>query len=120
MTEIIEKLYNLLKIMLEHNCPVLSGNMKAHIEVKSIEEHEIVLCISAPFYDLKEWKKTGKIVFTGPNVFGETDYAYAVNQRGAFGRHNKSQYWANRSVYETANTIANEIGAELINMLPLA
>lgn len=119
MTNTIERLFNLLNAVLTTNCPVLSGNTKTHIEIKSVSEHEIVLCISAPFYDLKEWKKSGKIVYTGKSYNGVTDYASAVNQFGAFHTFNKSQYWVNRSCYETGKVIASEIGAELINELPL-
>ena len=42
-----------------------------------------------------------------------------VNKFGAFGKHNKSEGWVNRSILDVVNTIANEIGAEVINELGL-
>lgn len=119
---ILMKIANLVMTELSINCPVLSGNMKSHIEITEIGDDEITICISAPFYDLKEWKKSGVINYIGspkkyPNF---TDYAMWVNKMGAFGRHNKSQYWANRAVYNSASTIANEMDAILVNRLPLA
>ncbi len=114
------KLVNLVSMELSVNCPVLSGNMKSNIEITDIKDNEITICISAPFYDLKEWKKTGIIKHTGKTIYEKTDYAMWVNNIGAFGRHNKSQYWCNRSIYNSVNTIANEIGAIVINRLPIA
>lgn len=118
--ELLIKLVNLVSTELSINCPVLSGNMKSNLEITDIKENEITICISAPFYDLKEWKKTGVIKHTGKEVLGKTDYAMWVNKLGAFGRKNKSQYWVNRSVFSSTTTIANEIGAIVINELPLA
>lgn len=116
------RLVNLVSAELSINCPVLSGNMKSNLEIVDIRANEITICISAPFYDLKEWKETGVIKFTGsPKKWPQfTDYAYWVNKSGAFSRHNKSQYWVNRSIYNSATTVANEIGAILVNRLPLA
>lgn len=116
------KLVNLVSTELSVNCPVLSGNMKSNLEIVDIKSNEITICISAPFYDLKEWKKTGVIKHTGsPKKWPQfTDYAMWVNLLGAFGRHNKSQFWVNRSIYNSVTTIANEIGAIVINRLPLA
>ena len=116
------RLVNLVSAELSINCPVLSGNMKSNLEIVDIKSNEITICISAPFYDLKEWKKTGVIKHTGsPKKWPQfTDYAMWVNLLGAFGRHNKSQFWVNRSIYNSVTTIANEIGAIVINRLPLA
>lgn len=114
------KLVNLVSAELSVNCPVLSGNMKSNLEIVDIRSNEITICISAPFYDLKEWKKTGVIKHTGQNINGKTDYAMWVNLLGAFGRHNKSQFWVHRSIYNSVFTIANEIGATVVNRLPLA
>ena len=114
------KLVDLVATTLSINCPVLSGNMKAHIEITEIKQNEITICISAPFYDLKEWRKTGKIIHTGKLIGGKSDYASIVNSLGAFGRKNKSQYWVNRTINESVGAIANELGAIVINELPLA
>lgn len=118
--ELLLKLVNLVSAELSINCPVLSGNMKSNLEITDIRANEITICISAPFYDLKEWRNTGVIKHTGKEILGKTDYAMWVNNLGAFGRRNKSQYWANRSILASVETIANEIGAIVINELPIA
>lgn len=130
MTEIMEKLYNLVNTTLYLNCPVLSRSMKRHIETKEISEHKIVIEIAAPFYDEWLWRKKGIIVYSGQSVklgkgthyfeanYGNiTDYAYWVNAVGAFGTHNKSEHWVNRTLDDSCRVIANEFGATLINKL---
>ena len=109
-SKIIEKTHNLLYTNLLLKSPVLSGSMKMHIQDNG--EREIV--IDAPFYDLKEWNKTGNIVYTGKVYNGVSAYASIVNEMGAFGKHNKSEGWVNRAILEVANVIANEIGAEVV------
>ena len=118
--ELLIKLVNLVATELSINCPVLSGNMKSNLEITDIKQDSITICISAPFYDLKEWKETGVIKHTGKVISGLTDYAMIVNSFGAFGKKNKSQFWANRSIYNSVNTIANEINAIVVNELPIA
>ena len=111
--KIVEKIHTLLLSNLQFNSPVLSGNMKAHI--KENGDREIV--IEAPFYDIKKWRETGAIVLTNKVIYGKTDYAVWVNQLGGFATHNKSQHWVNDTILSVVNTIANEIGAEIINEL---
>ena len=113
------KLVDLVGIMLSVNCPVLSGNMKSNIEIVDIKDNEITICINAPFYDLDKWEKDKVIIHTNKLENGMSDYAYIVNQFGAFYRKNKSQYWVNRSIYSSVNQIANEMGAIVVNRLPL-
>lgn len=113
---------DILSFILESTCPVLSGNMKAHLEITEIGTNSITICVSAPFYDLNEWRKSGAIIYTGspkkwPNM---TDYALWVNDKGAFGKGNKSKHWINRVSYQAANLIANTIGAIVINNLDLS
>lgn len=109
---IIEQAYNLLHSTLLATCPVLSGNMKQHIETGKISEHEMEIIIKAPFYDMKEWNKNHRIVHTKQEIKGYTDYAFWVNKSGAFGTGNKSKGWVNRSCIAMANTLAAELRAE--------
>ena len=109
----------LLAEVLRERSPILSGNMQSHIEVVEVKENEATICIKAPFYDTKEWEKTGNIILTGANYNGITDYAMWVNNNGAFSKGNKSQHWVNRTCKEVAEIIASEIGAEVRNTLPL-
>lgn len=108
MNEILQAFYNLLKPKLEADSPVLSGNMRTSIETTNVSEHQFEIVINAPFYDMKEFNKTGNIVYTGLNWKGTgiTDYAFWVNDIGAFGTHNKSQAWVNRTLLSVAKTIA--------------
>lgn len=115
VSKIEEKIHSLLYSNLKLKSPVLSGNMKAHI--KKNGDREIV--IEAPFYDMKEYRKTGVIIHTGKVIYGKKDYAEWVNELGAFAKHNKSEHWVNRTILDVARVIANEIGAEIINELQL-
>lgn len=115
----VEKLYALVFYNLHCQVPVLSGNMSMFIQTAQAYGSEFVILIEAPFYDRKEWKKTGAIKHTGESKKGYTDYASLVNDYGAFGKHNKSMNWVNRVCVEAATAIANEIGAEVINELEL-
>lgn len=136
MDNTLLKITNLLTSLLETNCPVLSSNMKAHLEVLKAEPNEVVICISAPFYDLKRWRETGAIVYTGLNANGITDYANLVNRFGAFYRgsevpqqiinsygyfksSSKSKAWASKNCITAVNQVANEIGAKVKNELQL-
>lgn len=119
MTTELEKLYTLLNTTLYLDSPVLSGNMKSGIGLKSINDNEVVIAIEAPFYDRKIWEKSGAIVLTGAVVNGKTDYAQSVNDTGGFGTRNKSMHWVNRVCLDVANIIAQEIGAEVINELSI-
>lgn len=119
MTQELEKLYNLINSNLLINCPVLSGNMKNGIQIKSVNDDEVVIVIDAKFYDNEYWKKTKKIFHTGKTINGMDGYAFWVNQSGAFGRHNQSEGWVNRVLLGACDTIANEIGGEVIDELQL-
>ena len=118
----LEKLYNLVDENLYLSCPVMSGNMRQHIDVNTVlaGDEEVNIVISAPFYDLNEWKKTGRIKFTGKTVGDKHDYAYWVNALGAFARGGRDVNWVHRAIYEAVTTFASEIGAEVINELPLS
>ena len=107
--------------------PVLTGNTDIEsIKYVSVDKNEIVLSINAPFTDLNKWVLGGSIpyaniVHTGLTVNGKTDYAMWVNDRGAWGRPNKSQYWANRLCFYSCIDFAKTLGAnvEIINLLKL-
>ena len=118
MDNAVLRITNLLTSLLQTNCPVLSGNMKASMYITEATPTEITICISAPFYDIKEWKKSGSIIYTGAKN-GFTDYASLVNAFGGFMKRNKSQHWANRCCFSAVNQIANEIGASVNNELEL-
>ena len=122
ITYFLEKLYNLVDENLYLSCPVLSGNMRHHIDVNTVlkGDEEVEIVISAPFYDLNEYLKTGKIVFTGDIKNGMHDYAYWVNAVGAFGKGGRNVNWVHRAIYEAVCTFAAEIDAEVVNELPLA
>ena len=119
MNKVVEQIFSLLNDDLYYSSPVLSGNMRAHIKIGNITPEYKELIIEAPFYDMDKWKKEGVIELTGESKNGYTDYAYWVNKSGAFGRHNRSEHWVNRCIYDSVMTIANEIGAQVINELPL-
>jgi hypothetical protein len=114
-----EKLYNSVLYSLHTRVPILSGNMAMFINTVESYGNEFVISIEAPFYDRKEWKKTGAIKHTGETRNGKTDYAQWVNDSGAFGTHNKSMHWVNRVCVEAATVLASEIGATVINELEL-
>ncbi len=119
MTKELEKLYTLVNSSLLLHCPYLSGNMLNSIALSYIHEDSIRLRINAKFYDVNKFNKDGIIEFTGKNYNGITNYAMWVNEFGGFFSHNNSMYWVNRAVYNAVQTIANEIGATVINELPL-
>lgn len=119
MSNELQQLFNLLKANLYAQAPVLSGNLKNGIKVVNVEDNEITIEIEAKFYDTNEFRKTGKINYTGKNYGGITDYAMWLNNLGAFGTGNKSKNWTNRVCYETCDGIAKQIQAEIINELPL-
>lgn len=121
MTALLEKLYSLLNEDLYLSCPVLSGNMRNHIDLNTVQpgDKEITIVISAPFYDMKEFKKSGQVKYTNKVVDGRTDYAQWVNDLGPFGRPGRSQHWVNRTCYDVASAIANEVGGVVINELDL-
>ena len=110
---IMEDLYILLQNALKVNCPILSGNMKSGIRVKSMNENEIVLEIEAKFYDVAEYERSRKIVYTGENKNGITDYAEMVNREGAFGTHNKSENWVDDTCLDVCNVIARKYGGDI-------
>ena len=114
---VLERFESLLLTTLSLNCPVLSGNMKQHISSLVATEHERRVLISAPFYDMGQWKEKKSIAHTGKNINGFTDYAFWVNESGGFGRHNASEGWVNRSILDVANAIASEIGATVVYRL---
>lgn len=94
---------------LKNNCPVMSGNHAAHIDFFEFEPSESILVLSAPHYDVSEWKKTGAIMFDGG-----TDYAKLLNSAGAFGKGGKDVGWVDRSVRQGAEAIASLYNAIVI------
>lgn len=122
MNKAVEKIFTLLNTNLLAQCPYLSGNMLNNIKVSQIDNDSARITIGARFYDLNKFKKDGVIVFNHMH-YGKngsiTNYANWVNEIGAFALHNKSEHWVNRACYETVKAIANEIGAVVINKLPL-
>lgn len=116
---IVEELSSLLLSNLIINSPRLSGNMKNNIKIVEFGEHEVKIEISAKFYDMAIWNQYKSIVFTGKNYKGITDYPMWVNKVGAFGKHNKSEKFANRICYDVCQVIANQYGGTVINELEL-
>lgn len=120
MTNELLALYNGIFYNLWNSSPILSGNMKKGIKVKSVKDNEIVIEIEAKFYNTSEWKKTGKIIYTNkgwkknPQI---TNYAMWVNDLGAFGRANKSKFWVNRSLDKSVSAVASQLGAIYENKL---
>lgn len=119
MTKALEKLYTLLNTNLLLKAPVFSGNTKDSIKITNIGERSVEIVIDPKYYDLGEWKKNKRLVFSMFDSTGSLSYADVVNQFGGFGSGNSSMHWVNRACYESANVIANEIGAVLDNKLPL-
>lgn len=117
MNKDLEKLYALVNSNLKLQCPILSGNTSSNIKVKNVFGDEIVIEISAKYYDLNNFFGEGKIVFTNENRNGKTDYVNDVNNYGGFFSDNESKHWINRAVITAVNTIANEMGAIVINKL---
>lgn len=122
MTFYLEKLYQLVDENLYLSCPVMSGNMRHHIDVNTVlkGDEEVEIVISAPFYDMKEWQKNHRIKFTGETIDGKHDYAYWVNALGAFARGGRDVNWVHRAIYEAVCTLASEIDAQVINELSLS
>lgn len=117
MEDIVMSLQSLVFMNLLNDSPILSGNMQMNIQCGLSTPSEAQVVIEAPYYDMKEWRKTGNIIRTGQLKNGFSDYALAVNEVGAFGKHNKSEGWVDRTLIEAVETIANMIGAEVINKL---
>lgn len=105
-----DELYYSIFYNLVLNSPVLSGNMQMFIQ-QTYPGKEIT--IQAPFYDMKEWKRTGAIVHTGKSINGFTNYAYWVNEAGGFGTHNQSEKWVNRIINLCAIEFAAKIGGRV-------
>lgn len=118
---IVEELSSLLLADLIMQSPRLSGNMKDNIKIVEFSDHKVIIEISAKFYDINLWGKTGAIVFTGsPKKHpGITDYPMWVNKKGAFGKHNQSEHFANRICNDVCEVIANEYNGEVRNELEL-
>lgn len=120
MYETVQKIYSMLYCYLITNSPVLSGNMRSMIQLGQIGSDYAQIIIDAPFYDAKQWNKNKTVVHTGiTDKYGKTAYAQYVNDYGAFGTRNKSMYWVNRACNNISEIIASEIGATVINKLPL-
>ena len=110
MDSLFVELTNLVKTALELDCPILSGNMKDHIELENVNENNALISISGPSYDVHYWEKTGIIKYTG-----DYDYAVSVNGVGAFGgKSTKSKHWVNKSIVKTCQIIASKYGAKVI------
>lgn len=104
------ELVSLVYATLALDCPIMSGNMKSHIQHEEVGNSFTRISISGPSYDIEKWKRTGEIEHTG-----EYDYAVSVNNVGAFqGRSKKSRHWANRSIVKACRAIANAYNAEVI------
>lgn len=116
---IVEELSSLLLANLVLNSPRLSGNMKDNIKIVEMGEHKVVIELSAKFYDTSLWQKTGVIKYTSKNYDSITDYPMWVNEVGAFGKHNASEHWVNRTCNDVCNIIANEYGGTVKNELEL-
>ena len=111
-------LYNRMPYKLIGAAPVLSTNLRNHIKLVSANDTEIVFVIEAPRYDVNKFTKTGKISYTGDRP----DYAVWLNDLGAFAKHNKSEHWVNRALFEMCHEVRNALGkkrVEVINDLPL-
>lgn len=107
LSEIKEFAKNALYYNLVLESPVLSGSMQYHIQQGyGADGYEII--IEAPFYDGKRWEKDHVLVYTGETHNGKTDYAFDVNEYGAFFRHNKSEHWVNRVINAVCNNIAQK------------
>ena len=68
----VERLQSLLTLTLRLSSPVLSGNMKSLITQYAPTKTEARIVIDAPFYDMKQWRKTHTIVHTGAVISGRT------------------------------------------------
>lgn len=114
MDDIVEKLHALLFSNLVMQSPVLSGNMQSMIQTGLQAGNYREIIIDAPYYDMARWNKDKIVIHTGQVIDGKSAYAQDVELYGAFGRHNKSQGWVGRAIKEVVETIANEIGAQVI------
>ena len=119
MTQELQTLSGLVQMFLLDRAPILSGNLMREIaiaELVEVNDYEVTFCIQAPFYDMKKWKETGAIIHNHKNYNGITNYAMWLNDVGAFGTHNASMHWVNRTLNELTQLIPN---AEVINKLEL-
>ena len=112
----VEKLYNLILVSLRANAPRLSGNTKSSIHTSRQWGREFTIVIDPDYYDVNLFKQTGRIQKVA-GKHGSSSYAQSVNEKGAFGSHNKSMHWINKVVVNCAEQIASEIGAVVINEL---
>ena len=110
MTRELEQLSGLIKMFLQSESPILSGNMQSSIKFKDYVLGKATIEISGKSYNISKWEETGKIEYTG-----EYDYAISVNKVGAFGgRSKKSKHWANKSVVNSVKQLASVFGYEVI------
>ena len=124
MDNVVEKLHSLLFSTLINNCPVMSGNMRSSIRQGTPGE----IVIEAPYYDIPHWRRTREIVHVLTKIVSkryttvrevQLHYANDVNEYGAFHSGNDSRHWVNRAIIEAVQPIASELGAEIVNELPL-
>ena len=122
MDNVVEKLHSLLFSTLINNCPVMSGNMRNSIRQGMPGE----IVIEAPYYDIPHWERTREIVYVLTEIVSkryatvvQLHYANDVNEYGAFYSGNESRHWVNRAIIEAVQPIASELGAEIVNELPL-
>ena len=107
---LFSELVSLVNTSLLLNCPVLSGNMKANVQIEDIESNFARISISAPSYDISKWKKTGIIEHDG-----KYDYAISVNEVGAFGgKSTKSKHWVNKTIVNACRIIGSLYNAEVV------
>lgn len=108
MSEFFERLVETVYSNLKKDCPVLSGNMKAHIKVIEKDNKHAIIEISGPSYDMHELEENRDFIYTGG------DYAYSVNKEGTFGgRSTKSKGWVNRSLINSCNSVAPSLDAKV-------
>ena len=74
----------------------LSGNLRDTIKLNVMGNDRIEVEIPAELYDLKEWKKSGAIIYTGLG-----SYAQAVNVYGGFSKTHK--FYVERAIEEAVN-----------------
>ncbi len=109
MSEELQRLATQVLYQLRFNSPFLSGNMRAHIEMKVKNDNEVEIVIEAPPYDLNEFMNNP---FHPIIYIGGDDYAYEVNYKtGGFSGKHKN--WVESNTIMACEAVAALYGGEV-------
>ena len=107
--EMLERLAYQIVTELKLNSPYLSGNMRAHITMKRINQNQVEIAIEAPPYDINAFFNSP---FRPIIYIDGKDYAYDVNYKtgGFSGKHLN---WVENNMIEACEAVASIYNAEV-------